>query len=536
MSLRHRHDDREGGQILVLFALSLVVILAFGSLLFTGANALVIRRQLQNAGDAAALAAANLIVVQNGCSASGSGGPPRAALVTAAKASVAANVPGYNASDVTVTCPTGYLNNAVAVALVGTSPAYFGVVSLNPQTSSTAINGQTVTADYSVALLDPSQPGWTSGGNRSGCASYLVNGGVTVTYEGSIMVDSTCTLATSNNGAVKAANGAFRMTMLNGAVLRIAGEASAGTAAHITPTPVENARPILKDPFGALLEPCHATSATCTGYLGTTSTLPARSAAKTGSGQCKAANSDPCVLLPGTYSGGILAANGSGAATLLLRPGVYYIAGGGLQLKSGAARIIGIPAATASCGGSTCTDNQARSRYATSLTDTQLALNWQADCPPPTAASTCGVMIYNAPADNSAWSTTGQSDQIQNGAQGVLLLRSYNPANDSTNGTTFASYKNLVMWQARTPAPSNTSAQPVIQMTGGACVVISGSVYASGAEVQFGGSSCGSGGGGDAVATLQFVAWDLTLSGNNNFYFAYQRAAFATPTAYGLIQ
>ena len=64
-------------------------------------------------------------------------------------------------------------------------------------------------------------------------------------------------------------------------------------------------------------------------------------------------------------------------------------------------------------------------------------------------------------------------------------------------------------------------------MTGGACVVLSGTVYASGAEVQFGGSSCGSGGGGDAVATLQFVAWDLTLSGNNNFYFAYQRAAFA---------
>ena len=44
-----------------------------------------------------------------------------------------------------------------------------------------------------------------------------------MTYEGSIIVDSTCTLATSNNGAVKAANSAFSMTMLNGAVLRIGG-------------------------------------------------------------------------------------------------------------------------------------------------------------------------------------------------------------------------------------------------------------------------------------------------------------------------
>ena len=68
-------------------------------------------------------------------------------------------------------------------------------------------------------------------------------------------------------------------------------------------------------------------------------------------------------------------------------------------------------------------------------------------------------MVYNAKADNkSAWTTTGQADQIKNGAQGVLLLRSYNPMNDATNGVTFASYKNLVMWQARTPAPSNTTA------------------------------------------------------------------------------
>jgi hypothetical protein len=331
MSLRHRRDDREDGQILVLFALSLVVILAFGSLLFTGANALVIRRQLQNAGDAAALAAANQLLYLNGCSASGSGGAPRAALVTAAKNSVATNVSGYNASDVTVTCPTGYNNNAVAVDLVGTSPAYFGVVSLNPKTSSTAFNGQVVDADYSVALLDPSNALKVSGGTRTGCASYLINGGVSITYEGSIMVDSACTIAASNNGSVKAANSAFSMTMLNGAVLRTAGEASAGTAAKINPSPTEHALPI-NDPLSGLLEPCHATAGSCTGLVGTTSTLPAKDTKKTGSGQCKAPNDNPCVLAPGTYSGGILAANGSGASTFLLRPGVYYIEGSGLEL------------------------------------------------------------------------------------------------------------------------------------------------------------------------------------------------------------
>ena len=72
-------------------------------------------------------------------------------------------------------------------------------------------------------------------------------------------------------------------------------------------------------------------------------------------------------------------------------------------------------------------------------------------------------------------------------------------------------------------------------MAGGACVILSGTVYASGALVDFGGSSCGSGGGGNASATLQFVVFDLTISGSNNFYFAYQKNAFAAPMEYGLV-
>jgi uncharacterized membrane protein len=55
------NDNRARGQILPLFALSLVAILAMAALLFDGANTLVNRRQLQNAGDAAALAGANVI-------------------------------------------------------------------------------------------------------------------------------------------------------------------------------------------------------------------------------------------------------------------------------------------------------------------------------------------------------------------------------------------------------------------------------------------------------------------------------------------
>jgi len=555
---------REEGQIVVLFALMLTMLMLVAALLYSGAQTLVLRRQLQNAGDAAALAAANLmeqgtsLCTSTRIATSGSGND----LFVAARSSIETNL-GWTdaqvASRMTLSCPSAaiYGNVAISVSLSNSAPRYFGSGGgATVTTLSTGINGQVTTGDYSVALLDTSNPSWTGHGGRTGCASYLVNGGVTVTYEGSIMVDSGCTLATSSNGAVKALNSAFSMSLINGATMRIAGEASASTLSKITPTPVQNALPLLLDPLRALIPPCHATSAV--DCLGGTSTLPAKDMLTTGSGQCKSTKV-ACVLSPGTYSNGLLAANGSGVATLLLRPGVYYVGGKGVQLKSGTGRIIAIPSTTGTCGGvGTCSDANAIARYCnptnnnngscqvSDTTTPSIGANWTGDCPAPPTTTTCGVLIYNAPADctpiatcTQTWALSGGSaDTVDAGSSGFMLLRAYNPTSDSIagNGTTFKSYKNVVLWQAKYPLPSASSAQPAMSMAGGACVTLSGTVYASGAQVTFGGNSCGSGGGSDAQLTLQFIVWDLTLGGSNNFYFAYRRNSFATPYGYGLVQ
>ena len=555
-----RKRPRERGQILVLFALMLSVLMILAALLYSGANTLVNRRQLQNAGDAAALAAANLMT--NGTSLCNSTriSPTLSGndLYVAAKNSVMTNL-GWTAAQVTsrmtVSCPSAsaYGSVAVQVSLSVTGPKWFGTGGLQVTTASTGINGQVTNGEYSVALLDP-MPTLTDGSLWSGsvgCPSYQFNGGVTVTYEGSVFVDSTCTRTINNSGAVDAHNSAFSMTLVNGARLLTGGETSSGTISKITPTPSENVRPLLADPFSGLIPPCKAgSSSNC---LGGSTALPSRDYGTNGQGLCKNTKV-ACVLQPGTYSGGILAANGNALPTLLLRPGVYYIDGGGVQLKSAAAQIIAIPSATTGkCTGTstvTCTDTDAITRYCnptnqnngscqlSSASTPTVASNWQTDCPQPPAATTCGVLIYNATtAGNTAWTVNGNNtDNIQSGSQGTMLLRAYNPTYDSIsgNGTTFASYKNLVIWQAREPLPATTLPQPIITMAGGACVVMSGSVYASGGAVQFGGESCGSG-GGDTEMTLQFVCWDLTLSGNNNFYFAYRRNSLATPFAYGLV-
>ena len=70
-------QHRAAGQILPIFVISLLVILSIGALVLDGASMLVTRRHLQNAGDAAALAGANLIQKTNsGSICSNTSGPP----------------------------------------------------------------------------------------------------------------------------------------------------------------------------------------------------------------------------------------------------------------------------------------------------------------------------------------------------------------------------------------------------------------------------------------------------------------------------
>jgi hypothetical protein len=66
-------------------------------------------------------------------------------------------------------------------------------------------------------------------------------------------------------------------------------------------------------------------------------------------------------------------------------------------------------------------------------------------------------------------------------------------------------------------------------------VDISGTVYAPQAAVTMGGGSGGSG-GTTTNATLQFICYDFTISGNATFHFYYSDDAFARPKDYGLVR
>jgi Flp pilus assembly protein TadG len=491
--IRSRRNGQHG-QILVLFVVALVAMFAMLGLLMDGGHALALRRQLQDAGDAAALAAANGLVQSGataGCSATGAPTPgsPRSAVVTAARDAVHASLPNIPDANITVTCPAGWgANFTVQVDIGSQSPGYFGGVigqhGFNVKTTSQAVNGRITGTKYSVVELDPSNLAWPTG--YRGCPSLLFSGSNTVIFDGSIQIDSAC--SSSNGGALSSNGNSATVTVNNGAQIDLVGGYAPG-ALTISPTP-RTGQPYVKDPLSWLPPVPWSSWAAGLTRANNQTTL----------------NGSSTILEPGIYTGGIQMKN---SAVAYLHPGIYVMrdAGngdGGFQLGA-QNKVYSIPAGM------------------TSTTDA----TWATDC----AVSNCGVLIYTT---GQACASGSPKDQVTVGAGATVKLRPYNPTADGTS-TNEASYENLLLWQDGTPTPTASCSQPAVSLSGGGQISLSGTVYAPSAAVQMGGNSGGAG-GSTVDVTLQFISWDLSFNGNIGFHFFYQSDAFTKPTDYGLIK
>lgn len=156
---------REGGQILVLFALSLVAIIAMVGLVLDGGAAYAQRRSQQNASDVAALAAANDLIVNQG-----SANWQATALSMTAANGWADGVNGVEVDVSCVNCPGQALDEAVdgvqvTVGITGAHRNYFasivGMSTWDVSTTATSITGWPNTAQgpgpfiVSITAFDP---------------------------------------------------------------------------------------------------------------------------------------------------------------------------------------------------------------------------------------------------------------------------------------------------------------------------------------------------------------------------------------------
>ena len=502
-----RRGPRDKGQVLVLFCISIVAMLIALALLYDGARALVLRRQLQNAADAAALAGANVISsgTSPGCA---NNGVIRTAVATAAKDSVKTNL-GWSdatvASNVTVTCPSGgtpdWQNLAVAVSIQDIAPTYFGRIAGNSNmtvaASGTAVNGSLPPGRFSVMQLDPANLSWPNG--YRGCPSILFSGGPSVIFEGSVQSDSACTAA--DGGSIGTNGNSATITLVDPAKIQMVGTYSPGPLV-ITPAPIQNSA-YVPDPLAGL--PAIPTLATSTTADSPKTTI--------GNGQ----NPTCTILEPGTYPGGI-EVKSQGAAWL--RPGIYIIAGGGITIGAqGAIYTLSSDTNITNCGALD-------------------AASWDtALCRP----DNCGVLIYNTSTGSGANAALGPLDL---GGGSSIKMRAYNPAVDLTN-TNRVEYNNLMFWQdglacsgaspCTGPIPSSTYHQPVLSLRGGGTAYLQGTVYAPSGQVSLGGN-CGGSGGVPLLLTLQFISWDLEINGSCTFDFVYSVDGFTNFPAYGLVQ
>jgi hypothetical protein len=521
-----RAATNERGQVMVIFAFAFVVIIMMLALLFDGARGLVLRRELKNASDAAAMAGANILDDPDfGCTADLGPplGDPRPEVITAVQASVAANMPGYDPADISIECGTG--NTTVRVQLGQESPTFFGAIFNNGPidvgATSAAINGEDAGNQYSVILLDNSNLSWPTG--RRGCPSFLLSGGPTVLFDSSIYIDSAC--ARTNGGALSTNGSAATLTLgPKGPLIRITGEYAPGSLV-IDPPPVEHAAP-KPDPLAPILyQPSWWNPPYIPPYVddrppGTPDFLKTnlyglkvREESKLtigpgGSNQTK-------VLEPGVYQGGIELRNNSVA---FLNPGVYVIQGGGLKLGAQTS-LYAVDAGVAAVG------------------------TWASNPAEPTDMchkGSCGVMIYNT----GYASGPLKLGQILVSAGANFKVRSYDSAADSAgsilnNGNPFFhdNYDHMLIWQSADPAAtsSNGGGQEEIHLNGGGNVEMIGTVYAPQAKVLIGGGSGGSG-GSQINLTLQFIVWDMELSGNSTFHFVYDGDEFVVPPSYGLTE
>jgi putative Flp pilus-assembly TadE/G-like protein len=470
----------DAGQILPLFALVIVALFAMAALLFDAAQALVSRRQLQDATDAAALAAANVIPsgTPRGCSATGGPPPgtPRDVVVNAARASLTANVGAALSAAAIITCPNAWNNGGVRIDLSTTSTAFFarilGRTGFDVSTRSTAVNTLAPGHGYSVITLNPYNAAWQN--SLKGCPSFLFNGSPTVTSYGSIHINSAC--PAGQGYALSRSGNSSTVTMLNGSFVEVVGAVDPG-AMMISPPPITGAQ-YLPDPLAALPVPNVAA-------------LPVRSASRL------ILNNTVRTLDPGIYVGGLELRNRSQA---YLHPGIYVFQGGGVDL--------GAQAELYTIGSAFSNATQA---------------NWAANCP---NDGSCGVLMYNM-------AVAGTMGQFHTTAGTVFLVRGYQYGYSGPAANN--DFKGILLWQARDPAPTSVYVQPEVQLQGGASVAISGTIYAASAPVQLAGGS-GGGGGFDIDYHLQFICWDIRFSGTSDWRLQYNDLYFYQPPDYGLVE
>jgi hypothetical protein len=343
----------------------------------------------------------------------------------------------------------------VEVTINATRPSFFqGVVGVTVQRTGAmgvATNGTDIPLPYSLLALDP-----------HGCGANKITGspGTAVTTDGTVHIDSDCA---SNPGALQlSGNGVLTapecdvVGLLNTSNNATNACASAPSGVLVFGDPLRNLPPPPKPGLPAPVQPISAPSDPIP------SGCPGGSSPATEAAPAACAFTSPSMnnkvyrIFPGLYPGGIAVTR----ATVYMEPGVYWIGGGGIDIRSnGPSTVHGALVSKASG------DN-------TGMTPSG------------------GVLIYNSTLPTSAYGPI----HLNGGDGSTLALR---PIQSGV-------YKSMVIFVDRTAATGNGD----IDLNGaGSTLNISGTIYAATGNVKLNGSES------SAIGT-QLICYNFVLNGS----------------------
>jgi hypothetical protein len=464
--------DGERGQVLVLFAGGILALLIVCALAFDVGSMLVQRRDEQNAADAAALAGARFVLTD-----------PVAAESAAREI---ARLNGYEDADpnefVTVHIPAIHgryvgLPGFIEVEVGSTRPSIFGSVvgrSMWPTGAmAVATNSQNLTFPFSMLALNP-----------TACKAIAVSGGGVVEAHANIQSNSNGSGCTSGAPVGFARTGGSTINVLApDATCRVVGKLQDQGSGSMTCTKVEGSF-ALPDPLRNLAAPVKPALAPAMQFVGpgTAPSAPPKNCPgrtdgfkpnETSPALCDLGSPSGTysglawILYPGLYPGGLkIDAN----TTAYLMPGIYWIGGGGLDVRTGGSIItIGAPA------------------------DAMVPVSAAPCANATTTAALCGgVMIYNSTLPGAP----GGPILLNSDAATMKLAALDLPTTDPNS-----IYNSIVIFQDRTVTTSVT-------LNGSSSsTVVEGIIYVPGGQVKLNGN-------GGTLIVDQIIADTFDINGN----------------------
>jgi Flp pilus assembly protein TadG len=487
----------ERGQVLVIFAGGLIAFLAIAALVFDIGQNLYERRMQQDAADAAALAGARYMN-QPACKASSTVATCPDAVAAALSL---ATTHGFDATEVTINIPPDSTAQPqfrgaaghIQVQITETRASYFagviGMTTFRISSQGVAANRDHYSLPYSFLSL-----------NATACGAGKIGGNGSVTVQAPIMVDSTC----NTSGALQ-----FDGTnaTITAPTCSTAGTHKVnGNPLNVSCTTYEDGVPPVPDPLGGLQGPTIGGSSvpyppTAPTITGSGSNVPKNGCPGSGSVAtavdpkgCDIQYNNPKIvrIYPGVYYGGLKLRQTSAPNTLVvyMEPGIYYMAGGGFEVRGP------VVLRTVNAGGTTLGG---------------------------------GVLIYNT--DDAQYRTQCASNTAPGGAcLKAIDFQSTDGSDIDLLPYELAPYENLLFFQDRNAVPAGGGQQPATSIEGRATMSLSGTIYLPKADFNYAGN------GNGEILNAQVICDEFSITGNGTLSITYDPDEVFQFHSIGLVQ